>query len=66
MTSSADIGSEVAVFGDAGNDVALFGMKRSKASTELEPLGIGCVAMVVVVVVVVVMVVVSGWVSSLT
>ena len=29
--------------GDAGNDVELFGMKRSKASTELEPLGIGCV-----------------------
>ena len=42
VTCSAD-GSEVAVFGDAGNDVELFGMKRSKAGTELEPLGIGCV-----------------------
>ena len=34
---------------DAGNDVELFGMKRSQAGTELEPFGIGCVRACVVV-----------------
>lgn len=32
-------GSEIAVFGDAGNDVELFGMKRNATGTALEPLG---------------------------
>ena len=43
MARSADVGSEVVVFSDAGNDVELFGMKRSKADTELQPPGIECV-----------------------
>lgn len=34
-------GHSVAVFGDAGNDVELFGMRRDSAGSALEPLGLG-------------------------
>jgi hypothetical protein len=32
--------SEIAVFGDAGNDIELFGMKRDRSGEALEPLGL--------------------------
>ena len=32
--------SEIAVFGDAGNDIELFGMKRDRSGDALEPLGL--------------------------
>ena len=38
--SSDGSGADIAVFGDAGNDIELFGMKRDQTGGMLEPLGL--------------------------
>eukprot|EP00927_Polykrikos_kofoidii_P010730 TRINITY_DN14525_c0_g1_i1.p1 TRINITY_DN14525_c0_g1~~TRINITY_DN14525_c0_g1_i1.p1 ORF type:complete len:312 (+),score=60.53 TRINITY_DN14525_c0_g1_i1:316-1251(+) len=38
---SEGTGDDVAVFGDAGNDIELFGMMRNASGDALEPLGLG-------------------------